>query len=203
MAVSERDVTAKARESVPAQTMFAFLTNFEFTILWLPLALGTAIAYLRYRWRRRGSGEAMGGCLSVAIKVTICLAVLIALSTFSTWKRTRPEKMLARFLKVEDGSQFDDLRGHYTKFGFEYTAWLYFRTTPARLGQLVDDLEFRRLPDGKPNQGLDFAPFPGAPTPPAPDQAVVYTRQSPENYDIQYIVTNRAHDRAWFVSLDF
>jgi hypothetical protein len=183
--------------------MLGFLSNFELTIAWLFLAVPTGIAFVRYRRRNRGSDIKMGGCLPLALAATAFGAALIILSAVDMWRRTQPDKMLSRFLKVDDHTEFSDLRSHFSKFGFEYTAWIYFQTSEKRLIQLVTDLKFERLPDGKPNQGLDFAGFHGAPEIPSQDEAVVYYRMSPENHDVQYVVTNHQHNRAWFVSLDY
>lgn len=184
--------------------MFAYISNFELTILWLLLAVPTGIAFVRHRFRRRKSNAnaAMGGCLTLALGASVFGALLIGSSLVQSRQWTQPDKMLSRFLKVEDVSEFSDLRSKYVG-GLDYTAWVYFRTSKQRFDKLVADLEFERLPDSLPNQGLESAGFSGAPPLPTAEQAVIYYRKSPEIHDIQYIVTNSEHNQGWFVSLDY
>ena len=143
----------------------------------------------------------MGGCLSIALVLSILGAFLIIFGVVEQWIRTQPDKMLTRFLKVEDVSAFDNVRSKFTG-GLDYTAWVYFETNSQRFHKLVSDLNFRSLPDGEPNQGLDFSGFSDAPDLPSSSDSVVYYRESPDNYDIQYIVTNHEHQCGWFVSID-
>ena len=183
--------------------MVAFLfSNFELTIVWLFLAVPTGVALVRYRAGKKKAEARMGGCLTLALVATSLGGLLITFSVGEAWWRTRPDKMLSTFLQIDDRSEFSDLRSNFVG-GLDYTAWIYFRTSPDRLHQLTRELGFERRPAGDPNQSLDFAGFSKAPELPSAVVAVVYFRKSPENHNLEYIVTNPQHDQAWFVSLDY
>jgi hypothetical protein len=182
--------------------MVAFITNSELIILWLLFAVPTAFVYLRYRRKKRNSEAKLGGCLPLAIIASVLGIFLITFSIIDQWRRTQPDKMLSRFLKIDDVSEFHNIRSKFSG-GLDYTAWVYFETSAERFKKMVSDLNFERLPDGRPNQAFDFAGFQDAPNLPSRKDAVVYYRKSPDNYDIQYIITDYDHHQGWFVSVDY
>jgi hypothetical protein len=129
--------------------MIALIGNSELATVWLLIAVPTAISYVRFRaTRKKNSDTKMQGCLPLANVVTTLGAVLLLLSFGEEWWRTRPEKMLAGFLKIDDTSAFHDLRSTFVG-GMDYTAWIYFQTSQERLQQLLKDLDFEKLPKGK------------------------------------------------------
>ena len=182
--------------------MIAFISQADLVMGWLLLAVPTAIGFVSYRLKKRKAAVEMGGCLILAMAATLIGAGLLLVNEIGNWRRMQPDKMLGRFLHVEDLSEFRDLRSDFVG-GLDYTAWIYFETSPERFRQLVLELGFAKLPEGLPNQGMDWAGFKRAPTLPSVADAVVYHRECPERHDIQYLVTNRAHDCGWFVSLDY
>ena len=97
-------------------------------------------------------------------------------------------------------SEFSDIRSVFMD-GLDYTAWIYFQTTPNRLKKLIADLQFEAKEDV--DYGYRLAGFSDAPDLPLIEQVVIYHRTCPEKSDIQYLITNQNHDRAWFVSLDY
>ena len=78
--------------------MAAFISIFEVTILWLFLAVPTAIAYLRYRHRRRTSNATKSENLLLALGATVFGAAYIDIGLVAELLPTQPDKMLSRFL---------------------------------------------------------------------------------------------------------
>jgi hypothetical protein len=76
--------------------MFVFISNFMQAILWLFLAVPTAIAILRYRHRCRKSNVTKGECLFLALGATMLVAAFIGIWFVDEWLRTLPDKMLSR-----------------------------------------------------------------------------------------------------------
>ena len=180
--------------------MHAFVTTGELIVLWALLAVPTGIAFIWSRRKKEGAQVGMRGSLLLLIVATCLGAFVISCDFVDTWRRTRPERMLVTFLKVEDVSKFTDLRSDFNG-GLDYTAWIYFQTSPERLRRLIQESNFEMRPPGESNQAY-MARFSKAPELPSSSNAVIYFRVSPENHDLQYLVTESTHTRAWFVSLD-
>jgi hypothetical protein len=169
----------------------------ELTVLWLLVAVPAAFGVAWARVKRRPLGPRTVQLLKLA-GLGLVFYGLLAMSHVVG---TRPNSMLKRFLEIEDTSEFKSVRSRYVG-GLDYTAWLYFETSPERMRRLIDDGGFQRVPGKGDAYGRGWVQFAGAPPLPEPGATLTYDRISRRNRNSEWLMTDIAQERAWFVSLD-
>ena len=169
----------------------------ELTVLWLLVAVPAACG-LGWAWMKR---RAVGPRTIQLLKLAGLGLIFYALLAIGHVVETRPTFMLKRFLGIEDTSEFKGVRTRYVG-GLDYAAWLYFETSPERMRRLIDDGGFQRVPGKGDAHERGWVQLAGAPPLPELGATLTYDRISRRNRNFEWLVTDLAHERAWFVSLD-
>jgi hypothetical protein len=163
----------------------------------LLIAVPAAFGVARARVKRRPIGPRTIQLLKLAGLGVVFYAVL----AIGHVVETRPTFMLKRFLVIEDTSEFKGVRSRYVD-GLDYTAWLYFETSPERMRRLIDDGGFQRVPGKGDAYERGWVQFAGAPPLPELGATLTYSRISQQSRNSEWLMTDIAYERAWFVSLD-